>query len=413
MPRDQSKKGRVLFVTSNFPRWAGDSTTPFILHLAQDLRDLGWQINVLAPHAPGAAFSESFDGISVRRFRYLWPTSAQTVCYQGGALANLRRDKFNYLKLPALVAAETLAIHSALWRGKYDIVHSHWILPQGFAATLPTRLHSVPHVISAHGGDVFSLRGAVLNKVKRVALEHADAVTANSSATEQAILDLAPMLKTLQRIPEGASQFELDSRQVAELREQHRWKDGPSIVFVGRLVEEKGVADLLRATSLLVERLPGISVLIIGDGPDSARFSRMADELSIANRVKFVGWLQPDGVAHHLASADIFVGPSKKSVEGWVEAQGITFSEALLAGIPVVATRSGGIPDVIRDKETGLLVPESSPDDIAEAITLLATNEQLAQKLARRGRQVVLEKFTRSVTSKQFSELFEALIEGR
>ena len=72
--------GRVLFVTSNFPRWNGDTTTPFVLHLAQDLQAVGWAVEVLAPHAPGAARQEVLDGITVHRFRYFWPEAWQSVC---------------------------------------------------------------------------------------------------------------------------------------------------------------------------------------------------------------------------------------------------------------------------------------------------------------------------------------------
>ena len=91
----QSKKNRVLCVTSNFPRWEGDSTTPFVLHLAEDLQALGWEVDVLAPHAPSAARHEVLDGVSVDRFRYLWPENRETVCYQGGALINLKQEDSN------------------------------------------------------------------------------------------------------------------------------------------------------------------------------------------------------------------------------------------------------------------------------------------------------------------------------
>src|SRR5688572_3816919 len=98
--------GRVLLVTSNYPRWAGDATTPFVLHLARDLRSLGWDVLVLAPHAPGAARAEVLDGVAVERFRYLLPERLQTVCYNGGSLGNLRRNPSNFLKLPLLVGRE-------------------------------------------------------------------------------------------------------------------------------------------------------------------------------------------------------------------------------------------------------------------------------------------------------------------
>jgi phosphatidylinositol alpha-1,6-mannosyltransferase len=151
--------GRILCVTSNFPRWTGDSTTPFVLHLAQDLQQLGWHIDILAPHAEGTALRETLGGVQVERFRYLWPSSLETVCYQGGALINLRKNRTNYLKLPALISSECLNLFLRLKGGKYDLLHSHWILPQGFTGILTAGLLRIPHVTTVHGGDVLVCKG--------------------------------------------------------------------------------------------------------------------------------------------------------------------------------------------------------------------------------------------------------------
>ena len=130
--------GRILCVTSNLPRWAGDSTTPFVLHLAEDLQTLGWEVDLLAPHAPQAAVRETLSGVKVERFRYFWPAAQQSVCYQGGALINLRKQKLNYFKLPGLIGAEFLAVLRRLHDRSYDVVHSHWMLPQGFVGMQAT-----------------------------------------------------------------------------------------------------------------------------------------------------------------------------------------------------------------------------------------------------------------------------------
>ncbi|MFC1578521.1 glycosyltransferase family 4 protein [Thermodesulfobacteriota bacterium] len=134
------KNKRILFVTSNFPRWEGDSITPFVLHLAEDLQALGWKVDVLAPHAAPAVSHEVLGGVNVDRFRYLWPASWETVCYQGGALINLKNSRSNYIKLPALAFFEWVAIAKRLMRGKYDFLHSHWMLPQGFTGVLAASL---------------------------------------------------------------------------------------------------------------------------------------------------------------------------------------------------------------------------------------------------------------------------------
>src|SRR5512141_2794588 len=101
---------RVLLVTSTFPRWQGDDTTLFVLHFAQELIRQGLDVDVLAPHAPGAAWAEDVEGVSVERFRYFVPTRAENVCYGGGALFNLEGSPSRAAKLPALVGAELAAI---------------------------------------------------------------------------------------------------------------------------------------------------------------------------------------------------------------------------------------------------------------------------------------------------------------
>lgn len=402
--------GRVLTVTSNFPRWQGDSTTPFVLHLAHDLQGLGWHVDVLAPHAPGSARREIIDGVTVDRFRYLWPARLQTVCYQGGALINLRKNPLNYLKLPALVLAELFALHGRLRRGHYDIVHCHWILPQGFVGALSARLLGIPLITTVHGGDIFALRGSVLRRLKAFALGKADAVTVNSSATRAAVMEVAPRLRKVLAIPMGVSEHrEANPGRVQELRHRYGLKDGPLLVYVGRLVEEKGVEDLIRAVSAVSPELPNTTAMIVGEGQDRAALERLVQELGLQERIFFTGWVEPGEVVNYLAAGDMFVGPSRTSPEGWVEAQGLTFIESMLAGTPVIATRTGGIVDCVQHETTGLLVEERSPDKLAAAISRLASSPGLAENLAEAGAHLARSEFSRNLSAQRFSDLFLSL----
>jgi glycosyltransferase involved in cell wall biosynthesis len=400
--------GRVLFVTSNFPRWEGDSTTPFVLHLAEDLQALGWQVDVLAPHAPGAPVRETLRGVSVMRFRYAWPETLQTLCYQGGALVNLRKRPAKALQLPAFVLAEWLAVVRRLASGRYDLLNSHWILPQGFTGALAAGPLGIPHVATVHGGDVFALRGRVLSAFKRFALRRADAVTVNSSATAAAVTEIAPDVPEIRRIPMGVS----DARPgpAADVRGKYRRGNGPCLIFVGRVVEEKGVADLIRAVSLLAADLPDVSAVIVGEGPDRPAMEHLAQGLGVAERVAFTGWIETGEVTGYLAAADIFVGPSRTASDGWVEAQGLTFLEAMLAGIPVIATRTGGIIDAVRHEETGLLVSEASPEEIGAAVKRLVAEPDLTRRLCDAGADLVHRNFTRGVSAKAFGDLFREMV---
>ena len=403
-------KGRICLLTSNFPRWPGDSTTPFVLHLAQDLMDLGWQVDVLAPHAPGARRSEILNGVPVYRFRYLWPESRQTLCYQGGALVNLRAHRSNWLKVPALVAFEWLALCARLLRCRYDLISAHWILPQGFVAVLAGRLLRIPVVVTVHGGDVFGLRGKISIWFKRMTLRGARTVTVNSSATLEAVREIDPNYSRVQRIPIGANfRVAAPEPQPAKLRSKYRSGAGPLLIFVGRLVPEKGIGDLIRAVSYLDEPYPDISVMVVGEGPARHDTEGLAADLGIAQRVHFIGWVAPELLPNYLKAADIFVGPSKRAADGWVEAQGLTFVEAMIAGTPVIATRSGGIGDVVRHEETGLLVPEGDPEAIARSVGRLAKDPDLAARLAKAGYELAIHDYTRSASAQSFSELFASV----
>ncbi len=403
------KAGRICLLTSNFPRWRGDAVTPFVLHLAQDLQALGWEVDVLAPHAPGAACCERLDGVAVRRFRYLWPESQQTVCYQGGALINLRMRRTNWLKLPLLVFFEWLALLALLARRRYDLINAHWILPQGFVAAAAGRLYRVPVVITAHGSDVFGLRGWPMAWFKRSALRCATAVTVNSSVTEAEVLRIAPGLQCVHRIPMGVTGHTPAVKAARDVvRGRYRRGLGPLLVFVGRLVEEKGVDDLIRAVAIVADALPDVTAIILGEGPERPRMEALSAELGVGERILFLGWIQPDAVPDFLSAADVFVGPSKRAKSGGVEGQGLTFIEAMLAGTPVIATRSGGIVDAVQDGRTGLLVNENEPAEIAAAIGRLVRDPELAQRLTARGRAMVMSEFSRETTAQAFSALFAA-----
>ncbi len=408
-------RGRVLCMTSNFPRWDGDSTTPFILHLAQDLQTFGWAVDVLAPHAPGAALKETLGGVRVERFRYFWPETLESLCYQGGALANLRRNPFNKFKLPPLVFCEWAALFRRLRRNRYDLLHSHWILPQGFTGALAAGPRKIPHVATVHGSDVLALDNPVLNRFKSFALRRADAVTANSSATRKAAARLAPDIRNLYTVPIGVSaNREPDHSKVATLRTRYRRAAGPLLVFAGpllvfagRVVAEKGIEDLVSAIGLLASRLPDVTALIVGDGQDRSAIEAMVDAAGLRDRIAFTGWVASEALPDYLAAGDMFVGPS------WFEAQGLVFAEAMLTGTPVIATDVGGVSDTVRHGETGLLVRDRAPMEIAAAVERMYRDTTLAAELAAAGNAHVRAHGMRMHAAKAFSDVFVGVLADR
>ena len=400
---------RVLFVTSNYPRWRDDTTTPFVHDLAVDLVGRGWEVTVLAPHAPGAAREENLDGVAVHRFRYMVPESAQTVCYGGGALVNLRESRTAKAAVPALVLAEWAATTRRLVAGA-DVVHAHWALPQGFvAATTP--YPRVPRVLTVHGGDVYGLRGGVMDRFTRYALRRADRVTVGSSATEAVVRALAGPGASVERVPIGVDLSRRPQREmVDDVRRRYRRGAGPLLVFAGRIVEEKGVEDVVRAVAHLASELPDVTAVIAGTGQHAGRVQDLAGELGVADRVHLPGWLPPAEVPSWFAAADVVLAPSRIGPGGWTEGQGLSIIEAMAAGRPVVSTRTGGIPDTIDDGDTGLLVAPADAPAVAAAVRTLASDPALAADMGQRAAASVTARFGRDASVGRFEAIYRELL---
>jgi len=362
---------KLLIITSNYPRWERDTTTPFVHNFARELVNQGVQVRVLAPHFFGAKTKEVFDGVEIRRFRYWLPLSGQTVCYQGGALGNLSKSPINKLKLPVLVCAELISTLKEILFWKPDVVNSHWLLPQGFVAALTCKLTKTKHVATVHGGDVFALNSPLLRKLKKFSINNSSLITVNSSVTEKITKELAPKSKTpFLKLPTGILPLPaLDKTKITDLRAHLQKKVKEKLIlFVGRLSEEKGVREAIQATAKLINAGLTVRLIVIGEGHEKEVFKKVVEELSINHYVDFIGWVENKDVYYYFSACDVFVGPSKTAVNGQVEAQGLTFIEAMLAGCPVIGTNSGGIIDAVIPYKTGWLVEPNDAVSLADTV---------------------------------------------
>jgi phosphatidylinositol alpha-1,6-mannosyltransferase len=398
---------RILCVTSTFPRWPGDDTTTFILHFAQELIAQGAKVDVLAPHAPGAKRAEEIDGVPVERFRYMRPDSAEDVCYQGGALFNIKGSPLTAAKLPALIGSQWAAIRSRARSGKYDVISAHWLLPQGWTAVRAAS--GVPVVSTVHGSDVFGLSHPVLTRFKRAALAGSAAVTVNSTATREAVEAIGAPVHDLRLIPMGTDVTAVaDPARVAGWKRDQRQGDGPLVVFVGRLIDWKGVDDLINAAAVASKQLPDLRVVIAGSGPLREHLEGLVAELGLAAHVHFAGWLARDDVTALQAAADVVAVPSRTGADGSREAQGLSVVEAMALGKAVIATRSGGIPDAITDGENGLLVEQNDPAALAAGIVTLAANAELTARLGAAA-MTTAQRYSWPASATRFLEVFQSV----
>jgi len=387
----------LIILASTFPRWANDTVPGFVLAFVRHIAPSFGKITVVAPHYKGARRKETFSpGIAVRRFRYAYPYEYENVAY-----GQFKKTRFYPFKMLLYIASEFWATLLVSLRTRPKIINAHWLIPQGFVAVLVAPLVGAKTVISIHGSDVFTLNGKYMRKVKRFILQRAGAVVTNSSATQGKCKEFWPS-REYPIIPMG-----IDTEKFDLPREPHQ---GYRVLFVGRLVPNKGVRHLCEAVSLLHKQYYNMCLEVIGDGPERSALEQYVADNNLQDVITFAGWVQPEILPMHYAATDVFVGPSIEDEHGAREALGLVFAEASAAGLPVVATDVGGIKDIVQDKVTGIIVHQKDIQAIADAIIYLYDHPQEARAMGERGQKTVREKFSWGSVAERYIDVFDKLI---
>ncbi|MGB9791951.1 MAG: glycosyltransferase family 4 protein [Thermacetogeniaceae bacterium] len=182
-------------------------------------------------------------------------------------------------------------------------------------------------------------------------------------------------------------------------------EDLPVVGTVARLEHRKGIRYLIKALPLIERKYKPVNCVVIGEGPERDALEKMVEELSLTDRVKFLGF--QEDIVQFIRLFDVVVIPSVQ------EGQSIFCLEALACKRPVVASAVGGIPEIIRHEETGILVPPADPEAIADAVITLLRDQEMAKRLAETGQKLVFDKFTQEQMLIKTEEVYERVLDGR
>jgi phosphatidylinositol alpha-1,6-mannosyltransferase len=165
-------------------------------------------------------------------------------------------------------------------------------------------------------------------------------------------------------------------------------ENGRWLMTVARVVSHKGIDTVLKVLAILGDEFPDLRYAVVGGGPNLGEYQMLAKRLGVDQRVRFLSGVPDSDLPGCYNSAEIYMGVSRP-VELMIEGFGISLSEASACGLPVIGGRSGGIPDAVRDGETGLLVDAASTEAVAAAVRLLLRDRDLARRLGEGGRAAV------------------------
>jgi len=291
---------------------------------------------------------------------------------------------------PALLNAIALAK-----KEKFEHVLVGQVLPLGYIALILKKIFKTPYSVFVYGMDItIPAKNKWKRKMLLFVLNKAEKIICAGSFVRDEVVQLGIALeKTLVVYPcaKEESKLEIGNLKV-EMIKKYNLEDKKVLLTVGRLVERKGHDKVIEALPKVLEKMPNIIYLIVGDGPNINNLKSKILNLKLENAVILAGKVSNQDLQDYYALADVFIMPSR-DIDGDVEGFGTVFLEAGRFGKAVIGGRSGGVPEAVIDGETGLLVDPVNTDEIAEAIIKLLTNDELRNKLGQQGKERVEKDF--------------------
>lgn len=395
---------RICILTTSFPLHKGITIGTHVFEQARHLVKLGIKVDVLAPHHKDSPRHEIIDGISVYRFRYMWPESRQTLCYGAGIPTNLGKSFWAKMQLPILILM--LFLNTLKLARKNDLIHAHWSL-SGISGIIAGKLLFKPVVVMLHHGNASYRKDPTVNFV----VKRSKFVLCNSNYTLSKVL-VDNISKKFKVIPPGVDteRFRLlANKSVFFNREREIPKNRPLVLSFGRLIEWKGFQHLIDAMDLIqTDPLPYL--LIGGRGPLRKQLENQVHKKGLQDRIKFLGQIPYENIHYYYNAIDIFVLPSIIDREGNTEGLGVVLLEALACGTPCVASNVGGITDIIKDGKNGFLVKPGNPEALAERITELIEDDSLRRRMGVEGRKFIENNFSWQAKARELLNLYQNLI---
>jgi len=278
----------------------------------------------------------------------------------------------------------------------FDLIHAHSALPCGAAALSLSKSLGIPFVVAVHGLDAYSTRqagpliGKWCERISKQVYESAAVVICISEKVRQQVAAVADVRAAVVYNGVDPCLFHPSAKEKAPL----------IVLSVGNLIPIKGHALLLRAFARVANSVPSCSLEIIGDGPERSDLVRLAVDLGVSDRVRFLGRQSRQEVAAAMQRCALFALPS--SYEGL----GCVYLEAMACGKPVIGCNRQGIDEIIEDGKNGVLVSPGDEADLSDALKMLLNNEPLRERTGNAGYETVRSRHTIAHQAIQLAEIY-------
>ncbi len=286
---------------------------------------------------------------------------------------------------------------------RFDCIHAHVALPDGFAGTLVKKDYGKPLVVTIHGADLLVTvhRNAACHNALSKVFEEADRIVTVSTKLRKIAEDHFGLSGKIVVVNNGVSPS-LTASKGTDLTS--RYGGRKVMLSVSHLIASKGLDMNIRAISRLTGKFPDLKYLVVGAGTEISSLKQLARHLGVEDQVEFLGELPHDRAMEYMAIADVFALPS------WQEGFGVVYLEAMAHAKPVIACEGEGIADVVEHGKTGILVKPKDVESLAKAVDFLLANPERARAIGERARKLVLEKYTWERNAQRYIEIYRELM---
>ncbi|MEO0101218.1 MAG: glycosyltransferase family 4 protein [candidate division WOR-3 bacterium] len=392
---------KVLHIATAFPRHPGDVITPWLVKTLEKQREKGIEVEVFTSSYRGLK-SQSLFGIKVHRFRYFFKRW-EDLTHDENVPDRLNRSFRYKIILIFYLLFGLFAIYRLCRKEKFSIIQCHWPLPHSLFGYIGKKVCGAKLISSFYGAEMKLLKkNFLLKRFFRWLLSQSDAITAISNYGASLIREVLPdEKKRIVIVPFGAA------IEVKKIKREEK-NPIPQLLFVGRLVERKGVEYLIRAFAEVRKETPAF-LTIIGDGKEREKLETLAKELGVGEAVRFTGFISSPELERYYEMCDIFILPAIFDAKGDTEMLGVVLLEAMSYQKPVIASGIGGITDIVKHQRTGILVKEKSVGELKEAILALLRDENLRREIGEAGYKFIQSQFSWERIIGDLSNLYQTL----
>lgn len=399
-----TNKPKILVLTSSYPKWAGDINGNFIYELSNRLKN-NYEIHILAPAFKGSSFYEENNGLKIHRHKQ-FPINGIELAYGTNILAKINKNKLFLFIVPFYLLMQFISLVKIIKKEKIYIIHAHWIIPQGIIAVVYKMLinKKIKILATAHGSDINSFNNFLGTMLKKLVLKNIDELSVVSVPLKDKAVSYG-YYKEIFLFPMGVDTVLFSKKREIQFQESNDRNNFPILLFVGELVEKKGIRFLIEAMPNIIKSYPQTLLKIIGDGNLKTEMTILVQKLGISSNTKFVGIVPNNDLPKYYNSANLFILPSQS--EGF----GLVIAEAMSCECIPLASDLPAIRSIIDNSINGFLLSKINTENIVKSVLeIFSLSEEKRNEIKLAGRKKIIANFDWQIVSKNYDTLYKQML---